>query len=535
MYMLHVTVGQVVGLDIFQEGHPELLSQPVAGAQDELVRWMHILETERPEGLLPGGEFVLTTATFLDRAAGGVQGGVAAANRFLDTIEQTGAVAVAAEILPGREHIANILATAARHRPFPIYLLPGRIRFVELTQTIHENIAAARFQEIETDRQIHETFTRLSVGSASTDRIVTEATTLLGCQVKWETAEAKSDTVVVAEHPVVAGDETLGRLIIVEGCQADASLVTTVLERAAQALSISVLAKRSQDEIRRSTASSLFYQLRGGTDLSEEEVLWRLTETSGRHVLSEVKWFPMVVRILGEDAGEELLNRWSGMLLDVLDSVGDSQKVSVFAARSEIGVVDVLLPLADPAALSGFVEATRARFTARLRGRGGLVAGLASDAPSAKAAVEQLSNAAQIAQAAQAYVKATGQSRAYFFAKDLGLRGLLATLRDDDQLVAFVATELAGLSNSTGSRQSFESRLDFLEAVLTSHNKAQLARSRHMSRPALYSQIKRLETVLGYSLEDDAEQNTALHLAVMAYRMNPNTMYGVLHSRSTAG
>lgn len=530
--MPQVTVGQVLNLEIFREGLPDLISQPDPHAQNEHVRWMHILETERPEGLLPGGEFVLTTATFLDQATGGTEGGIAAANRFLESVQETGAVAVAAEILPGREHVVEVLSRAAKHRKFPIYILPSRIRFVELTQIVHENIAAARLQEVETDRQIHEAFTRLSVGSASTDRIVAEATTLLGCQVRWESTEYQSDVKVVAEHHVVAGDEILGRLIIVEGCTAEHSLVKTVLERAAQAVSISVLAQRSQDEIRRSTASSLFYQLRGGTDLSEEEVLWRLTETSGRHVVSGSNWFPIVFRIVADGAGEERLNRWSGMLLDVLDKVGDAQNMSVFAARSEIGVVDVLLPLDEPESLHGFVEAARARFTARLRGQGGLVAGLAAAMTSVKVAAEKLSDAAQIAQAAQAYVRATGQRRSYFFAKDLGLRGLLATLQDDDQLAAFVATELADLADSTRSKQSFESRLEFLEAILTSVNKAALARERHMSRPALYSQIKRIESVLGYGLEDDAEQRTALHLALMAYRMNPDTLYGLLHGRN---
>src|SRR5699024_73446 len=108
-----------------------------------------------------------------------------------------------------------------------------------------ENIAAARLQEIETDRSIHETFTRLSVGSASTDRIVAEASALLNSKVVWEAHEQQSSIEVQAEHQVVAGNENLGRLLITDNCNAEDSLVQTVLERAAQAVSISVLAKRS--------------------------------------------------------------------------------------------------------------------------------------------------------------------------------------------------------------------------------------------------------------------------------------------------
>src|SRR5699024_7122335 len=252
--MRYVTVEQVLELEIFRESQPSLISTPEAEAFETSVRWMHILETARPEGLLPGGEFVLTTGTFLDQAIDAHQQGVDAANQFLDTVEATGAVAVAAEILDGREHVVDALTRAARERQFPIYILGKRIRFVELTQFVHENIAAARLQEVETDRQIHEAFTRLSVGSASIERIVAEASALLDSTVQWETGKVAPDE-GHAQHQVVVADEPLGRLVVTGESHAEETLVTTVLERAAQAVSISVLAQRSQQELRRSLAS----------------------------------------------------------------------------------------------------------------------------------------------------------------------------------------------------------------------------------------------------------------------------------------
>src|SRR5699024_12690022 len=114
---------------LFQVSCPQLISQPGSDANNELVRWMHILETARPEGLLPGGEFILTTATFLDHAAMSERDGIVAANQFLDAIEETGAVAVAAEVLHDREHVVEVLTQAAQHRRIPVYILPNRIRF----------------------------------------------------------------------------------------------------------------------------------------------------------------------------------------------------------------------------------------------------------------------------------------------------------------------------------------------------------------------------------------------------------------------
>lgn len=535
MHMRHITVGRVLELALFQKVQPHLVSQPEPQAREAPVRWMHILETARPDGLLPGGEFILTTATFLDQVATSKVDGVAAASQFLDAIESTGAVAVVAEVLPERAQVIDALVTAAQHRKTPIYLLYERIRFVELTQFVHENIAAARLQEVETDRRIHEAFTRLSVGSASTSRIVAEASALLGCTVEWEALEQVRSEPVAAQHQVVAGEEVLGRLVVtglVTGqCEAEDTLVKTVLERAGQAVSISVLALRSQREMRRSTGSSLFYQLRGGTDLSTQEVQWRLTETFGYAPMTATTWVPLVFRISGRDHNEELLNRWSGVLLDILEQIGAVQKLPVFAARSEIGVVDVLVPARDPAELHELIETTHTRFTTRLRQHAVLVAGVAGESNSSKAAAEQLVNAAQIAQAAEAYIRSTGQRRAYYYAKDLGLRGLLATLQDNEQLVAFVANELSGLFTHHLDRKAFEEQLQFLDALLTAENKATLARTLHMSRPALYARIKRLEAQLGYSVEFETEQRTATHLALMAYRLNPDHMFTALRQR----
>src|SRR5699024_6366143 len=162
-------------------------------------------------------------------------------------------------------------------------------------------------------------------------------------------------------------------------------------------------------------------------------------------------------------------------------------------------------------------------------------AGVGTQSTSAKTAAGQLFDTAQIAEAAQAYVSATGRHRAYFFAKDLGLRGLLATLREHDQLVSFVSTELTALASAPGSRRAFEQQLEFLAAVVSAANNQALARTLHLSRLALYARVTRLARQRCYSLEDDAEQRTATHLALMAYRVNPDGMYAVLRQRFQRG
>jgi len=95
-------------------------------------------------------------------------------------------------------------------------------------------------------------------------------------------------------------------------------------------------------------------------------------------------------------------------------------------------------------------------------------------------------------------------------------------------MTAFVAIGLAGLLKAHGSRQAFEYQLNFLAAVVTAENKASLARAVHLSRPALYARINRLEQQLGYTLTNDPVQCTATHLALLAYRSNPELMWDQL-------
>src|SRR5699024_5369831 len=119
--MHHITVGRVVALEIFQSAAPELVSAPGPDANNEPVRWMHILEPGRAEGPLPGGEFIWTAAPLLPRTPHAPDVG-AAARRSVAAVEDAGAVGGAADILAGRQHVVAALKQAARHRQGPVYI-----------------------------------------------------------------------------------------------------------------------------------------------------------------------------------------------------------------------------------------------------------------------------------------------------------------------------------------------------------------------------------------------------------------------------
>ena len=65
--------------------------------------------------------------------------------------------------------------------------------------------------------------------------------------------------------------------------------------------------------------------------------------------------------------------------------------------------------------------------------------------------------------------------------------------------------------------------LDLLELLLEhGGNKSALARAGHLSRPALYARLAKLQDRLGVSL-DDAESRTALHVALLWHRLRGGT------------
>jgi purine catabolism regulator len=106
-------------------------------------------------------------------------------------------------------------------------------------------------------------------------------------------------------------------------------------------------------------------------------------------------------------------------------------------------------------------------------------------------------------------------ARGYHRLEDARLRGLLHLLRDDARLHTFIDRELGPLLALPPDRG--RALLDVLDALLgAGGNKVAAAAALHLSRPALYDRIARLEQLLGVDLAD-AESRTSLHVALLAH------------------
>ncbi|MEV4008348.1 helix-turn-helix domain-containing protein, partial [Actinomadura sp. NPDC049753] len=105
-------------------------------------------------------------------------------------------------------------------------------------------------------------------------------------------------------------------------------------------------------------------------------------------------------------------------------------------------------------------------------------------------------------------------ARLYYRLPDLRLRGLLHLLRDDARVQTFVERELGPLLEYDAQRGSDLTRI--LELYLESgRNKAVAAQQAHLSRPAFYERLRRIERVLDADL-DDVESCVSFHVALLA-------------------
>jgi purine catabolism regulator len=102
---------------------------------------------------------------------------------------------------------------------------------------------------------------------------------------------------------------------------------------------------------------------------------------------------------------------------------------------------------------------------------------------------------------------------AYYRLPDVRLRGLLHLLRDDERLQTYVERELGPLLVHDDQRKS--DLLDILRIYLThGRNKSSAAEAAHLSRPALYERLNRIERILSVDL-DSVESCLSLHVAVL--------------------
>src|SRR5829696_6126357 len=533
-----LTLAEVLELPVVRRGLPEVVAGEALLERE--LRWAHVIEMPDPADLLKGGELVLTTALGAGTRADGQRAWIA-------SVLGQGAAAVAVELgTTWREHLPAPVVEACAAAGVPLVAFRRAVRFVEITEAVHAAVLHRQFELLRRGEEIHKRFTDLILQGRGVPEILAELARAVGCPVVLE--DAGRELVYYVSQPPRAGDDvTLSAwtdlhraeargeapegAVIVEVRLMDSSwgrlmalaidapldeFDRVAVERAALAVAIDLLGQQHEEHLRARSRGAFLSDL--ADDRVEEADARRRAEAlgfgparAGRGDLLPLaaSWrSPRGVRARGSDG--LTWTRLSGELRTALGSTG----FGVLIGPRDADLL-VLLALGGRAYDAGLAEHVTGLFHGVLerRGLGPQDAALAIGAPvdGWTAAGAGLRRVRRSAGAATALAP-----RRWHDARRPGVADLLHDLRDAPELDAFVDEQLGPLL-ADGSARS-RALLETLEAYLAAGGrKAQAARALHLERQSLYLRLRRIEELLGVSM-DDEDAVLSLHLAVRALR-----------------
>ncbi|MBO2446837.1 PucR family transcriptional regulator ligand-binding domain-containing protein [Actinomadura barringtoniae] len=525
------TLDDVLQLDAVRRGQPRV----VAGKDrlDNRVRWVHVAEVTDIAHLLHGGELVLTTGIALPDEAAHLR-------TYIGELAEVGVSGLMIEL--GRRYASELppaLIAAAEEYQLPVVVLAHEPAFVDITESVHARILQDQMAELRASEELHEIFTQLSVEGASTDEVVRQVAALGGHPVVLENlahqvlaadADSKDPAELLSAWETrsravrpdqrTAYDEASGWLVTMVGARGEdwGRLIitcdslptpreTVLIERAATTLALGRLLDRHAESVERQAHGTIIARILAHSYSDPQEAAARAralgVPLSGRRLLGVVLR-PRTTSVatatelgeLAETAAAACKDARLAALVGVLDESGPSARVGVLAS---------LPARAD-------VETALKEVANRIRKQSGgdTVMAAGSVVESIRDVRRSFLEAEQVADVA---CRGSG-GRLFYRLPDLRLRGLLHLLRDDARLQTFVERELGPLLEYDAQRGSDLTRI--LELYLESgRNKAVAAQQAHLSRPAFYERLRRIERVLDADL-DDVESCASLHVALLA-------------------
>lgn len=415
-----------------------------------------------------------------------------------------------------------------------------------MTEQVHRAIVAEQFEEVDFARRLHENFTDLSMRRALASDIVDAAAELIDTPVVLEDLSHQVLALATAGQPapglldnwerrsrIHAGGGSpdgpavrwsvtpvgrpphqWGRLTAV-GPDVEPTRITMVLERAAQALVLQRMADKDRTDIEHQVMAGLIDDVLRHRLRTSEDVTARAFALGLRPAPA---YTPTVVRATPWSHGNDAVadHRRNAQLLEVVVRTTRSQgHTGLFSVRGP-GEIGMVLSLKDPRSgaaqrvLHALGEALR-RDGRRQTDPSDLIVGVGPAAAELREAIERIEEAAHIAEVA-ASLPPSG--RAIYTASDTHLRGLLALLRGDPRVQRFAESELRALL--LHDIENNDDCIDVLRGYLElAHHKTALATRLHLSRPALYAKLRRIEQILDVDLAH-GETATSLHAALLA-------------------
>jgi purine catabolism regulator len=525
------TLADVLRLDPVRRGEPRV----VAGADrlDARVRWVHVAEVPEVGHLLRGGELVLATGIGLPEEP-------AKLRAYVAELAGVGASGLFVELgYRYAERLPAALVAAAEEHGLPVVALGRETVFVDITEAVHARIIDAQLAELRASEQLHEIFTQLSVEGASPEEVVRQVAAICGRPVVLENLShqvlaadpAGTDTTELLStwetqsrsvHPdertgydetsrwllttVGARGEDWGRLIITCG-RPPSPRDIVLIERAATTLALGRLLDRHAESLERQAHGTIITGILAHAYADPREAAARAralgVPLSGRRLLA------VVVRPLsGPVAPPETIGDLAEITAAACREADLPALVSGLEAGAPQARVGVLASLPARADDENVLAAVATRL--HKQSGDGFVMAAGSVVDSIRDVRRSFIEAEQVADVA---ARGSGE-RLFYRLPDLRLRGLLHLLRDDTRLQTFVERELGSLLEYDAQRGGELTQI--LRLYLESgRNKAVAAQRAHLSRPAFYERLRRIERVLGTDL-DDVESCASLHVALLA-------------------
>jgi PucR family transcriptional regulator, purine catabolism regulatory protein len=528
-----LTLAEVLELPVVKRALPVVVTgHDALGCE---LRWSHVLDTADPSGLLKGGELVLTT---------GIGAGAKPADqtRWMNTVLDQGAAAVGVELgTTWRERVPDAIVAACSAAGVPLVAFRRQVRFVEITEAVHAAVLHRQFELLRRGEEIHRRFTEMILKGRGVPEIMAELADAVSSPVVLE--DAAHELVYYVSGP--AGDDVAlsawadlhraedrgdapGGVLLVDVRLMDTSwgrlmalaldrefddFDQVALERAALAVAIDLLGQQHEEHLRARSRGAFLSDLAAG--VVEDADARRRAEALGFPGSGRGALLPLAAswRVARSRAAARERPTWTQLAGELRAAL------SPLCAGVLLGPRDadmlMLVALGSREYDEALAEHLADIFSTVLERRAVPVddAALAIGGPAASwdAAGQGLRRVRRSAGAATALPPAR-----WYDARRPGVTDLLHDLREAPELDAFVDEQLGPLLREGNARS--RALLETLEAYLAAGGrKAQAARTLHLERQSLYLRLRRIEEILGVSLEDE-DAVLGLHLAVRALR-----------------
>ena len=174
------SVRAVLALPELADGRLELIAG--RGGLDREVRWAHVVAGSGADGgasLLDGGELVLTTGAGWPRDETSLA-------RIAEALVDADVAAIVLELGVHFSEAPAPLVAACERDGIPLAVLRREVRFVQITQRVHQRILAAQNEALRARAQVHDMLTELGLNRSPVDYVIERLAETVGAPVVLE-------------------------------------------------------------------------------------------------------------------------------------------------------------------------------------------------------------------------------------------------------------------------------------------------------------------------------------------------------------